>query len=343
MSEIGAVKLVDNNPNLADLSDANRPEKLVEQFAEIYDNEWMYAFESLIGRNELQEEDAIKELLNILRVIYTECLSASRKRSIKLKNAIVRYMGMSKKKDELVIKETVTRLREYRGKNPDISITRIGKIIDKRLKEQIEDKVYVATDKYIQICTRVCWLMCIKDPQMHLHFGDSPGTYPNHGVRQDIHMFNATQFVSYTKTGMYVKYFVWPALFLYKNGPIMKKGVAQGSHEKPTIYEITADNKDGNEYDNSVTCLLDTRQKHNGASDDGIYTAAKHQEMDHLSNCSTCDSLVKETIQKSTDMSKTDASGQAPIEYVITKENRSSCLRHQQQGMASVGELNSEK
>ncbi|KAK3578295.1 hypothetical protein CHS0354_004202 [Potamilus streckersoni] len=277
LSEIGAVRLLDNNPDLADLSDANRPEKLMEQFAEIYDNEWTYAFEYLIQTKELQDKDAIKELLRILQVIYRECLSASRKHSEKLKKAIARFLGLSKQKDELVIKETEKRLKEYRGKNHELNITQIGKTIKKRLKGgQIEDKVSGATDKYIQACTRVCWLMCIKEPQMHLHFGDIPENDHKHDANQDVHIFDTTQFVSYTKTGMYVKYVVWPALFLYKDGPIMKKGVAQGSQGKPTKYEISADNKDGDEHDNSVKNFGDTRWASTAVSDDGFYAKAKH-------------------------------------------------------------------
>lgn len=32
----------------------------------------------------------------------------------------------------------------------------------------------------------------------------------------------------YTKSGNYINFIIWPALLLYKNGPVLVKGVAQG-------------------------------------------------------------------------------------------------------------------
>ncbi|KAL3879693.1 hypothetical protein ACJMK2_031980 [Sinanodonta woodiana] len=49
--------------------------------------------------------------------------------------------------------------------------------------------------------------------------------------------FDSTQFASYTRTGMYLKYVVWPAVYLYESGPIMKRGVAQGFNGEPEAKE----------------------------------------------------------------------------------------------------------
>ncbi|KAH3806405.1 hypothetical protein DPMN_134726 [Dreissena polymorpha] len=40
-------RLTDNNPNIKDLSDKNRPTKLAERYSELYDNEWTNAFKDL--------------------------------------------------------------------------------------------------------------------------------------------------------------------------------------------------------------------------------------------------------------------------------------------------------
>lgn len=45
---MAGAKLKDNNPNITDLSDPNRPLKVAEQFSELYDKEWTNALESLI-------------------------------------------------------------------------------------------------------------------------------------------------------------------------------------------------------------------------------------------------------------------------------------------------------
>lgn len=41
--------------------------------------------------------------------------------------------------------------------------------------------------------------------------------------------FNHTSFKDYTKRGRYVKFIVWPALYLNEGGPLLCKGVAQGT------------------------------------------------------------------------------------------------------------------
>ena len=60
-------KLTDNNPNITDLSDRNRPTKLAEKFAELYDNQWTDAFD-ILERIFHSEEGVIGVLLQILQV-----------------------------------------------------------------------------------------------------------------------------------------------------------------------------------------------------------------------------------------------------------------------------------
>ena len=58
-------KLTDANPNIADLSDLNRPTKLTERYTELYDNQWTDAYD-LIDNGD--ESVTIEALLAILRV-----------------------------------------------------------------------------------------------------------------------------------------------------------------------------------------------------------------------------------------------------------------------------------
>ena len=73
LSKVLSSQLTDNNPNLADLSDMNRPTKLAEQFSELYDNEWTNAFGVLM---KIEDDDftVITKLLIILLVSF--CLSS---------------------------------------------------------------------------------------------------------------------------------------------------------------------------------------------------------------------------------------------------------------------------
>lgn len=58
-------KLTDNNPNIADLSDKNRPTKLAERYSELYDNQWTDAFEEIFSGDEKETVDTLLRLLYV--------------------------------------------------------------------------------------------------------------------------------------------------------------------------------------------------------------------------------------------------------------------------------------
>jgi hypothetical protein len=68
LSAVASAKLTDGNPNIADLSDANRPTKLAEQYSELYDNEWTDAFDVLSKNRVPDEQAACRMLLEIFCV-----------------------------------------------------------------------------------------------------------------------------------------------------------------------------------------------------------------------------------------------------------------------------------
>ena len=61
-------KLALDNPNITDLSDPNRPTKVVEMMTELYDNEWTDAFEALQSCKKNSDSTAVddKKSVNIL-------------------------------------------------------------------------------------------------------------------------------------------------------------------------------------------------------------------------------------------------------------------------------------
>jgi len=75
--------------------------------------------------------------------------------------------------------------------------------------------------KFVQRCTELCWLMVIKEPPMVLVHDQMEGK-----------LIDRNLFSVYTKRGSVVDFVIWPALILYKNGPILSKGVVQGKEDK---------------------------------------------------------------------------------------------------------------
>ena len=67
MSKLAGDRQVDDNPDITDLSDKNRPTKLGEVFSELYDNEWANAFEELTAAG-YDEEETIETLFLTLTV-----------------------------------------------------------------------------------------------------------------------------------------------------------------------------------------------------------------------------------------------------------------------------------
>lgn len=61
----------ENSPNIADLSDGNRPSKVAERFSRLYDDLWTDACEELTQQYQTEpngEKQAILDLAEILRV-----------------------------------------------------------------------------------------------------------------------------------------------------------------------------------------------------------------------------------------------------------------------------------
>lgn len=83
------------------------------------------------------------------------------------------------------------------------------------ISQKYEEKITKVCDPYIQHCTTMCFYMVVKSPQMYLKF-DCPADKIDRSI-----------FRPFTKDGETLDYVVWPALFLYKDGPSMTRGVVQ--------------------------------------------------------------------------------------------------------------------
>jgi hypothetical protein len=67
-SKLASFRMRHYKPDIAYLSDPNRPTKIAERFSELYDNEWTEAFEELIKRKRLPDREAIEILLCVVTV-----------------------------------------------------------------------------------------------------------------------------------------------------------------------------------------------------------------------------------------------------------------------------------
>ncbi|CAG2203738.1 unnamed protein product [Mytilus edulis] len=75
LSKVAGMKMKDNNPAIADLSDPNRPEKLSEKFREIYDNAWTNLLDAITEKTGESDDICVKQIVSALMVCTLEILS----------------------------------------------------------------------------------------------------------------------------------------------------------------------------------------------------------------------------------------------------------------------------
>ncbi|XP_063413433.1 uncharacterized protein LOC134695889 [Mytilus trossulus] len=208
LSEVMGSKLRDNNPAITDLNDTNRPMKLGDQFSELYENEWTDAYSELEDSKKLTEIEIIEILIKILKEIYETCLADVSQQLSGHRSAV---HGLSDDEIEGFIKAVKDSIK-----------TNASKYIPLLLKKIASDSSSCKTVvqyrdcclAYIENCVNLCYYITVQDPPMVIDF--VPG-----------HIFDKQSWKEYTRSGTEVEYVVWPALYLYKGGPIMSKGVVQ--------------------------------------------------------------------------------------------------------------------
>lgn len=75
---------------------------------------------------------------------------------------------------------------------------------------------FTITSYFAERCVELCWFMQTTQPPIHLST-----CFPADGMK------NNDIFRAYMKSGKEVDYIVWPVMYLYENGPVLNKGIAQ--------------------------------------------------------------------------------------------------------------------
>lgn len=229
LSELMGHKLSDKNPNIADLSDQNRPTKLGEMFSALYDDEYTDAFEEIGTGN---DKYTCKRLLDLLMDAKSFCDDKAEEQLRALKRECLGKSMMSTSTDTSLLDYSLKEMKEIRKKNAKRALEGIyEKFVSHMTYTRYstiftEKHRYAKTIAFAKKCVELCWLMAVQDPP--LVFGPLP-------QRRD--KFNADLFREFTKSGETIDFPVWPVLHLYENGPVLSKGVVE------PIKESWADNR----------------------------------------------------------------------------------------------------
>lgn len=225
LSKHMGAELMTDNPNIADLSDSNRPTKLAEIFSELYDNDWTNAYEDL-HMKDMTSIDIVKSLLDILKFAFEYCRDTA---DMQLKGLLVHVCTpaalqidppgkeVSPKEIDTVSKQALNELRKKTFAVASANLTKLS--IDMMKGESRWKDVYASKScqKYIKSCINICWLMSIQSPPVHLDFDiDKKGK------------FDDKKYKAYSKRGKEIDYMIWPPIYISKGGNLLAKGVAEG-------------------------------------------------------------------------------------------------------------------
>lgn len=229
LSKLAGDKLMDANPDIADLSDPRRPTELGKRFSEIYDNEWSDAFEVLPVKS---EEEKIRILHGVVTQAYDFCDETFEEQTLDVRNTLLKE------------NKTVEEQRSLGKTDVSINIYNELKVLRKKLSTKTasniavlfakgpellhfldgfglsKEDIHTKLTKYAYRCAEICWFMMVCDPPMCL------------SKIKEGQPFVTEVYRPYTRSGKdfkepVVEFHLWPALHLHLGGPLVAKGVAQ--------------------------------------------------------------------------------------------------------------------
>ncbi|XP_053400850.1 uncharacterized protein LOC123557240 [Mercenaria mercenaria] len=233
-STLAGQKMINGNPDIADLSDPFRPTNLAEKFHQLYDDEWTPAFEFLDKTPSMDESKVIDFLANIVKEIDKVCSKTSENQISKIKQYITDDLVSPKVEtkegtmvatkrsavDEKQEKLVSNLLAEFRKSFGMLSVQPLVELFDKYYMVKMRKPWNIPSSAkelnyFVAKCLEIVWLMKIQHPPMKFLW-----LYEGEKCDKD-------RFSFFTKRGEKVKQTVWPAVLLHSEGPLVAKGVIQ--------------------------------------------------------------------------------------------------------------------
>ncbi|XP_052280081.1 myosin heavy chain, fast skeletal muscle-like isoform X2 [Dreissena polymorpha] len=209
LSKMVGENLTNNNPNITDLSDENRPTKLAEIYSEMYDNEWTDAFEELEKQGS-KELNIISDLLKILQDTLKFCGKLAEQYIANLQKSASKLHDKTSTTNQYQKLHLLKELRKsYAPSLADEVFSLYVK--EKNLKFGKTPKV----EAYTRSCVKLSWLMSVQDPAVVIDEVKTPSK------------FDGDRYRAYTQSGTTMEFVVWPTMLIHSGGPILMKGVAQ--------------------------------------------------------------------------------------------------------------------
>ncbi|VDI77583.1 Hypothetical predicted protein [Mytilus galloprovincialis] len=204
-----------------DLSDPNRPMKIAEKISEMFDYEWPKSIEALEDFG-LEEKECVNILLHFLTDTYEECgrIVSDLDHHLKQALCVPDCVGDDEEpSNQGVPAEMIKTLKNLRLQLTETNLEILQKKLRSHLRKvrtNVTDEHIIACAKYVSDCIEYVWTIQIQDPKVYIEW-DFPS-----GSKIDWDLFR-----SYTKTGDYIDFIVWPVIYVHKGGNLLCKGVVQ--------------------------------------------------------------------------------------------------------------------
>nr|XP_034303996.1 uncharacterized protein LOC105337427 isoform X3 [Crassostrea gigas] len=230
LSQAASRSLMHNNPNIADLSDKNRPTKIGERFEQLFDNEWSDAHEIL--KSTISEREIYMILIEVVKDVYKFCKNALQQQILNIKEKLEKQIREPRfeedkkvfvaaapgEKNEMLSWMCEKSASEFQKGNAIHSVLGLSKIykeyckhrafLQKELRSSKLEEIYPFIDATVELC----WLMCAQTPPMQLVFAENKSTV------------NKSYFRCTGHSGNKVDVCAWPAVILHDGGPVVTRG-----------------------------------------------------------------------------------------------------------------------
>ncbi|XP_069130935.1 uncharacterized protein [Argopecten irradians] len=207
---------------ITDLCSEIRPTKIAENFKEIYDNQWVEAFEELIDQG-YPEEPAIQILITTVDDSFQFTADMAKRRLEHLETSTqTSVMNTTQKIQKHVepaalSEECSDLVKQLRKASAQTHVDEIQHgFVQTQLHKLYPPKKNETMINFYKECARVTWYMNVQMPPLSLAPKPARGS-----------AFDTDMYALYTQSGTKVDYVVWPACLLHGNGPLLVKGVIQ--------------------------------------------------------------------------------------------------------------------
>ncbi|MGB1270486.1 MAG: hypothetical protein ACPG5T_00290, partial [Endozoicomonas sp.] len=241
LSELVGRKLRDDNPNITDLSDSDRPMKLAEKFRQLDDNESSDCIEAIeaiekaaiveaaiveeaVETDRSLENKAVRMTAQLLKICHDVVAENVEKNRLSLSEVLTDLADTSLADEGMnVLKNNI---KEVRFENFDLKWESFGESLLREVYDRIET-IGLSRQRHGQLPAVMCFIdkacsyfykMKCQSPPMELEW-----LPPNMVLSAE----DKGMWKPYTKlwqAGDKVDFVYWPALRQYKGGPIMEKG-----------------------------------------------------------------------------------------------------------------------